>query len=255
MYETDLTDFQWQVMQNALPIARRRKYSLRLILNALLYLTKSGCQWRLLPNDFPPYPICFYYFRRWHADGRWACLNKMLVEQDRQQSAPSGQPSPSVAIVDAQSIKNSERGVLDKGFDGHKHIQGRKRQLAVDTGGRLLAAHVGPANENDRIGGRAVLEKLHQQGFKRLQLVLTDAGYDGRPLAEWAQAHCGWRLETAPGLSGSGGFTPQPTRWVVERSISWLQWDRRLSRDFECETSSAEATLYLSSIRHLIRKF
>ncbi|WP_158010168.1 transposase [Hymenobacter glacialis] len=85
--------------------------------------------------------------------------------------------------------------------------------------------------------------------------MLTDAGYDGRPLAEWTQAHCGWRLETAPGLSGSGGFTPQPTRWVVERSIGWLQWDRRLSRDFECETSSAEATLYLSSIRHLIRKF
>ena len=178
----------------------------------------------------------------------------MPVEQDRQQSAPSGQPSPSVAIVDAQSIKSSERGVLDKGFDGHKQIQGRKRQLAVDTGGRLLAAHVGPANENDRIGGRAVLEKLQQQGFKRLKLVLIDAGYDGRPLAEWVQAHCGWRLETAPGRS-SGGFTPQPTRWVVERSISWLQWDRRLSRDFECETSSAEATVYLSGIRQLIRKF
>ena len=255
MYETDLTDSQWQVMETILPVARRRKYSLRLIINALLYLTKSGCQWRLLPNDFPPYPICFYYFRRWQADGRWAHLNKVLVEQDRQRSAPSRQPSPSVAVVDAQSIKCSERGVPDKGFDGHKHIQGRKRQLAVDTGGRLLAAHVGPANENDRTGGRAVLEKLHQQGFKRLQLVLTDAGYDGRPLAEWVQAHCGWRLETAPGLSGGGGFTPQPTRWVVERSISWLQWDRRLSRDFECQTSSAEATLYLSSIRHLIRKF
>ena len=255
MYETDLTDSQWQVMQKALPIARRRKYSLRLIINALLYLTKSGCQWRLLPNDFPPYPICFYYLRRWQANGRWAQLNKVLVEQDRKQSAPSGQSSPSVAVVDAQSVKCSERGVLDKGFDGHKKIQGRKRQLAVDTGGRLLAAQVGPANENDRIGGRAVLEKLHRQGFNRLQLVLPDAGYDGRPLAEWAQDHCGWRLETAPGLTGGGGFTPQPTRWVVERSISWLHWDRRLRRDYECETSSAEATLYLSSIRHLIRKF
>jgi len=255
MYETDLTDSQWQVMQDALPVTRRRKYSLRLILNALLYLTKSGCQWRLLPNDFPPYPICFYYFRRWQRSGEWARLNKMLVEADRQQTAPSAHASPSVAIVDAQSVKCSERGVLDKGFDGHKQVQGRKRQLAVDTGGRLLAAHVGPANENDRTGGRAVLEKLRQQGFARLKLVLTDAGYDGRPLAEWVQAHCGWRLETAPGLRGGGGFTPQPVRWVVERSISWLHWDRRLSRDFECETSSAEATLYLSSIRHLIRKF
>jgi len=153
-----------------------------------------------------------------------------------------------VAVVDAQSIKCSERGVADKGFDGHKQVQGRKRQLAVDTGGRLLAVHVGPANENDRTGGRAVLEKLHRQGFARLQLVLADAGYDGRPLADWVHAHCGWLLQTAPGLTGRGGFTPQPTRWVVERSISWLHWDRRLSRDFECETSIAEATLYLSSI-------
>ncbi|MCC3155077.1 transposase [Hymenobacter sp. BT770] len=127
--------------------------------------------------------------------------------------------------------------------------------MAVDTGGLLLAAHVGPAHENDRVGGQAVLEKLRQQAFERLQLVLADAGYGGQPLAKWTQAHCGWQLETAPGLTGSGGFTPVPTRWVVERSISWLQWDRRLSRDYECETSSAEATLYLSSIRHLIRKF
>ena len=136
-----------------------------------------------------------------------------------------------------------------------KKIQGRKRQLAVDTGGYLSAAHVGPDHENDRVGERAVLEKLRRQQFERLHLVLADAGYGGRPLARWTRDHCGWRLETAPGLSGSGGFTPAPTCWVIERSTSWLQWDRRLSRDYECETSSAEATLYLSSIRHLIRKF
>lgn len=255
MYETDLTDSQWQVMQQILSDTRRRKYSLRLIINALLYLTKSGCQWRLLPNDFPPYALCYYYFRRWQADGRWAKLNQGLVRREREQSAPSGQASPSVALLDAQSVKCSERGVLDKGVDSHKKIQGRKRQLVVDTGGRLLAVHVGPAPENDRTGGKAALEKLLTQGFERLIVVLTDAGYDGQPLAQWVQAHCGWHLASAPGLSGQGGFTPQPTRWVVERSISWLHWDRRLSRDFECLPVAAEATLYLSSIRHLIRKF
>ena len=255
MYETDLTDSQWQVIQEILPDTRRRKHSLRLIVNALLYWTKSGCQWRLLPREFPAYALVYYYFRRWQADGRWAQLNQALVRRQRQLTAPSRHPSPSVAIVDAQSIKCSERGVADKGFDGHKKIQGRKRQLAVDTGGYLLAAYVGPAHENDRVGGQAVLEKLRRQQFERLHLVLADAGYGGRPLAQWTRDHCGWRLETAPGLSGSGGFTPVPTRWVVERSISWLQWDRRLSRDDECETSSAEATLYLSSIRHLIRNF
>ncbi|AIZ63343.1 hypothetical protein PK28_05875 [Hymenobacter sp. DG25B] len=255
MYETDLTDSQWQVMEEILPVKRRRKYDLRLILNGLLYLTKSGCQWRLLPNDFPPYPLCFYYFRRWQQTGHWTRLNKVLVEQERQRAAPSGHASPSVAILDAQSIKSSERGVPNKGFDGHKKIQGRKRQLIVDTGGRLLAVAVGPAHENDRVGGQSALQNLLTQGYTRLKLVLTDAGYAGRPLAEWAFRHAGWQLETAPGLSGSGGFTPQPVRWVVERSISWLHWDRRLSRDYECETKSAEAVLLLSSIRHLIRKF
>ena len=255
MYETDLTDSQWQVMQQILSDTRRRKYSLQLIVNALLYLTKSGCQWRLLPKEFPPYALCYYYFRRWQADGRWANLNQALVRREREQSAPSGHASPSVAILDAQSVKCSERGVLDKGFDNHKKVQGRKRQLVVDTGGRLRAVHVGPANEHDRMGGKAALEKLLQQGFERLLAVLTDAGYDGQSLAQWVRTHCGWHLESAPGLSGQGGFTPQPTRWVVERSISWLHWDRRLSRNYECETSSAEATVYLSSIRHLIRKF
>ena len=100
-----------------------------------------------------------------------------------------------------------------------------------------------------------MLEKLRQQAFERLHLVLADAGYGGQSLAKWARTHCDWQLETAPGLTGSGGPAPVPTRWVVERSISWLQWDRRFSRDYECETSSAEATRYLSSIRHLIRKF
>ena len=255
MYETDLTDSQWQVMEEILPVKRRRKYDLRLIVNALLYLTKSGCQWRLLPNDFPPYPICFYYFRRWQQNGQWAGLNKVLVGQERQRAAPSGHASPSVAILDAQSIKSSERGVPDKGFDGHKKIQGRKRQLVVDTGGRLLAVHVGPAQENDRIGGRNALQNLLQQGYQRLRLVLTDAGYASQALGQWVQQACGWHLATAPGLSGHAGFTPAPVRWVVERSISWLHWDRRLSRDYECDTSSAEAFLFMSSIRHLIRKF
>ncbi len=255
MYETDLTDFQWQVIQEILPDTRRRKHSLRLIVNALLYWTKSGCQWRLLPREFPAYALVYYYFRRWQADGRWARLNQALVRRHRQRAAPSRQSSPSVAILDAQSVKCSERGVLDKGFDGHKKIQGRKRQLLVDTGGLLLAAHVGPAHESDRVGGKVALENLRRQGFERLHIVLADAGYGGQHLAEWTQAHCGWRLETAPGLTGRSGFTPVPTRWVVERSISWLQWNRRLSRDYECETCSAEATLYLSSIRHLIRKF
>ncbi|OGX91492.1 IS5 family transposase [Hymenobacter coccineus] len=250
MYETDLTDFQWQVIQEILPDTRRRKHSLRLIVNALLYLTKSGCQWRLLPREFPAFPLVYYYFRRWQADGRWAALNQALVRRHRQRAAPSRQPNPRVAVLDAQSIKCSERGVLDQGFDGHKKIQGRKHQLVVDTDGLLLAAHVEPAHENDRVGGKAALQKLAQQRYERPGRCRLP-----RRLAQWTREHCGWRLETAPGLTGSARFTPVPTRWVVERTISWLQWDRRLSRDYECESAAAEATIFLASIRHLIRKF
>ena len=195
MYETDLTNSQWQVMQHVLPVARRRKYSLRLVVNALLCLTKSGCPWRLLPNDFPPHPICFYYFRRWLASGQWARLNQVLVEHERQRSAPSGHASPRGAVVDAQSVKCSERGVPDKGFDGHKQVQGRKRQLAVDTP---------PAS------GGPVLEKLRHQEFAWLKLVFTDVSYDGRPLAEWVRAHCGWRLETAPACAAAAALSPSP---------------------------------------------
>ena len=97
---------------------------------------------------------------------------------------------------------------------------GKHEFIVVDTGGLLLAAHVGPVHENDRVGGKMALQKLAQQGFERLGLVLADAGYDGQPLAQWTREYCGWRLETAPGLTGSGDFTPVPTRWVVERSIS-----------------------------------
>ena len=173
----------------------------------MLYWTKSGCQWRLLPRELPTYALVYYYFRRWQADGRWAQLNQDLVRRQRQLTAPSRHPSPRVVIVDAQSIKCSAREMADKGFDGHQKIQGRKRQLAV---GYLLAAHVGPAHENDRVGGQDVLEKLRRQQFERLHLVLADAGYGGRPLARWTRYHCGWRLETASGLSGSDGFTPVP---------------------------------------------
>ena len=159
LYKTDLTDFQWPVIQEILPDTRRRKHSLRLIVNALLCWTKSGYQYWPLPRELPAYALVYYYFRHWQADGRWAALNQALVRRHRPRAAPSRQASPRVAVLDAQPLKCSERGVLDKGFDGHQKIQGGKRQLIVATGGLLLAAHVGPGHENDRVGGKAALKK------------------------------------------------------------------------------------------------
>jgi len=137
MYPTELTDSQWEVIQLYLPVQRKRKYSLRAVVEAKLYVLKTGCQWRMLPVDFPPYQLIYYYFRSWTVSGLWQELNQQL---NRLYRLGQGRfSSPSVAIVDSQTVKNSERGLNDTGFDGHKRIKGRKRHLAVDTLGLVLA--------------------------------------------------------------------------------------------------------------------
>ena len=136
MYPTDLTDSQWEVMKLLLNDTRKRKYPLRDILNALFYLNRTGCQWPMLPKDFPPFQLCFYYYRKWTVTGLWLKINTLLNRMVRKKKRRK--PSPSVGIIDSQSIKNSERGVVDKGFDGNKRIKGRKPHLVADTLGLIL---------------------------------------------------------------------------------------------------------------------
>ena len=167
----------------------------------------------LLPREFPAYPPVYYYFRRWQADGRWVELNRALGRR-HQRAAPQRQPAQAWPCPMPNPSSAVNAGCWGRALTVTKKFQGRKRQLPVDTGGWQLAARVGPAHENDRVGGQAALRNLHQLGFERLHLVLADAGYDGQYLAEWARDHCGRRLETAPGPTGSGSFTPVPTRWV-----------------------------------------
>ena len=252
MYSTSLTDSQWQIIQVYLPLQRRRKYCLRQVVDALLYLLKSGCQWRLLPRDFPPYQVVFYYFQCWRRKQLWQQINQALNRLYREQQ---GRPtSPSMAIVDAQSVKNSEWGLMDKGFDGHKRIQGRKRHLAVDTLGLVLSVSLSAANVHDSVAAPELLIKLHQQGYERLETVLADSAYKGS-LIGWCEEEFGWKLLIATGVKGmQKGFVLEPQRWKVERSISWLQWNRRLSKDYEDRPDSAEAFVLISNISRVIRK-
>ena len=251
MYPTDLTDSAWQVIDQTLADKRKRKYSLRAIFNALLYVTKTGCQWRQMPNDLPPWPLCYYYFWKWRNDGTWARLNKALVERRRIKA--HRQPSPSLGVIDSQSVKNSEWGVVPKGFDGNKKVQGRKRHIVVDTLGLVLVVVVHAANEHDSPAARAVLTSLAQQGYERLSKILADSAY-GKNLAEWAAKSFGFILEVVK-VSELAGFQVVPMRWKVERTFSWMNWSRRLSKDYECGCTSHESFVYLSNINRMLKHF
>ena len=204
-----------------------------------------------MPNDLPPWPLCYYYFWKWRNDGTWARLNKALVERRRIKA--HRQPSPSLGVIDSQSVKNSEWGVVPKGFDGNKKVQGRKRHIVVDTLGLVLVVVVHAANQHDSPAARAVLTSLAQQGYERLSKILADSAY-GKNLAEWAAKSFAFILEVVK-VSELAGFQVVPMRWKVERTFSWMNWSRRLSKDYECGCTSHESFVYLSNINRMLKHF
>ena len=251
MYPTNLTDSQWQVIQGILNDKRKRKYSLRSLLNAILYVSKTGCQWRLLPREFPYWQLSYYYFWKWRNNGTWEAMNKALVELRRKKA--DREASPSVAVIDSQSVKSSEWGVPSKGYDGYKKVKGRKRHLVVDTLGLVLIAVVGAANEHDSKAARRVFPRLAGLKYARLTKVLADSAY-GKELAKWVKRTYQLILEVVK-VKDLPGFTVVPMRWKVERTFAWLNWDRRLSKDYECDCSSSEAFIYISNIHRILRHF
>lgn len=251
MYSSDMTDSQWQFIAKILDNQRKRKYSFRLILNGLFYLNRTGCQWRSLPKTYPPFSICFYYYQLWQRNGLWVKINQCLVEAYRCRQGKDR--SPSVGIIDSQSVKNSEWGVPDKGFDGYKRIKGRKRHIVVDTLGCLLVVIVTAANLSDSKVAPTVCKRLQAMGYERLATILADGGYRGK-WQKWLLKCWGWVVKIIL-RKDTNTFQILPKRWIVERTFAWLQWNRRLSRDFECETNSAEAQIYIAHIYRLLRKF
>lgn len=251
MYPTDLTDSQWEVIKNCFDHQRKRKYPLRRILDAIFYITKSGVQWALLPKDFPPKEIVYYYFSRWRDSGHWKEVNVRLVRMHRKKH--KRKPAPSTGIADSQSVENREWGVPEKGFDGHKKVKGRKRHIVIDTLGLILCCVVSPANRHDSKVFGALATELKRCGFKRMRRIIADGAYSN--LTDWLKNNFRWELVISLLSELRKGFTPIQQRWKVERTISWLKWNRRLSSDYELHTQTSEAFVLIANIRHILKNY
>src|SRR5215213_9847280 len=254
-YPTDLTDAEWNRLKSCFSRSklrgRPRVHGLREIFNAIFYVVRSGCSWRLLPSDFAPWQTVYYHFRRLRLDGLWHLILKALRKTTRQQAGKH--PKPSAAIMDTQSIKTTVESASYSGYDGHKKVKGRKRHLLVDTLGLPISIYVSPADTQDRLGARCLLAG-RKPLMPRLQKVWADGAYSGEELARWSREKGNWELEIAERVEEAEGFAIVARRWVVERSFGWLLRNRRLSKDYERKLQSSEAFIEIAMIRLMLKR-
>jgi putative transposase len=224
---------------------------LRAVTNGILYVVRGGCAWRMMPHDLPPWSTCYDYYRKWRNDGTWRRINDALRDQVRRRARR--ERSPSLAIIDSQSVRTTEQGG-PKGKDAFKKVDGRKRHILVDTLGLILAVVVHSAGIQDRDGAKSVLERVRGR-FPRLRKILADGIYNGG-IAGWAKAFGGWVLEIVPKPEKARDepFKVAKWRWIVERTFAWLGRYRRLSKDYERQPESGEAMIHLAMIHLMLRR-
>ena len=258
LYPSDLADREWHLIKGLIPPAkpggRCRSTDMRLVLNAIFYLDRTGCAWRYLPREYPPWETVYGYFRQWRISGVWPRINDRLRALVRR--AAGRQSQPSAAILDSQSVKTTDRGGRERGFDAGKQVAGRKRHLLVDVLGLVLIAVVHAASVQDYDGARRVVEQLRTR-FSRLRLIWADAIYARSGLEAWVRelrTRGKLRLEVVRRQRGQKGFVVLPRRWVVERTLAWLGFHRRLSKDYEALPETSEAMIYVAMIRLMLAR-
>jgi len=228
---------------------RKRKHSLKEILNALFYITKSGIQWRMLPREYPKWQLVYYYFRKWTSGGLIEEMHELLHAVCRKQAGRDA--SPGLGLIDSQSVKTSSM-TEDKGYDGGKKIQGRKRHIVTDTMGLIMAVVIHGADIQDRAGAKLVLEALRFK-YPRLKKILADGGYTGE-LAKWVLQLAGWTLECVSKVVGISKFSVIPKRWIVERTFGWFNFNRRLAKDYELNMDCSTAFIHIAMCRIMLNR-
>ena len=219
------------------------KYSKRDLLNGILYINKTGCQWRYLPKDFPPWSSVFHYFRHLHRKGIFLLINSVLTIMVRAKSGRA--PDPSLLCIDSQSVKG-DVNIDEKGIDGHKMVNGRKRHILTDVLGIVICCLVTSANTSDTSAGNHLIERAPLSTVKK---ILGDQAYKKLVLPE------GTELEISSRPPSARGFVPVKIRWIVERTFAWLSRQRRLAKDYEVRVDHQESMIYIGMMKIMLNKY